>query len=337
MGRTAQFDYYYGQQADQYTFYRIPKVLFTDEYFRELSCEAKVLYGLMLDRMSLSIKNRWFDENNRVYIIFTVEDVMDLMNCKNQKAVRILAELDSNKGIGLIEKKRMGLGKANIIYVKNFILQEHMDDNYVIEEEEKDSEKPLNTQKCENHISRDVKSTLPEIRKSHFKECENHTSRDVKSTLPEVPKSHSNYNNINYTDFSDNKSNQSIISDSVEKKKMDEIDAYRAIICENIEYESLCSQYPKDEVDGMVELMIEVLLSKKSEIRIAGDDISSALVKSRFMKMNYSHMEYVFECLKKNTTKVGNIKQYLLTALYNAPATMGRYYGAEVNHDLYGG
>ncbi len=100
-----QFDYFRGMEAEQYNFYRIPKILFTAEFFKPLSCEAKVLYGLLLDRMSLSVKNRWFDEENRVYIIFTVEEIAELMNCGVQKAVKLLKELDAGKGIGLIEKK----------------------------------------------------------------------------------------------------------------------------------------------------------------------------------------------------------------------------------------
>ena len=113
------FDYYRGVEAEQYSFYRIPKMLFTDTIFQDLSCEAKVLYGLMLDRMSLSLKNHWMDEEERVYIIFTVNNICDLMNCGTQKAVRLLKELDVKTGIGLIEKKRLGLGKPNVIYVKN--------------------------------------------------------------------------------------------------------------------------------------------------------------------------------------------------------------------------
>ena len=80
-----QFDYYYGIEAEQYSFYRVPKVMFTAECFKPLSCEAKILYGLMLDRMGLSIKNKWFDEKNRVYIIFTVEEVMELLGCSRQR------------------------------------------------------------------------------------------------------------------------------------------------------------------------------------------------------------------------------------------------------------
>ena len=119
-----QFDYFRGMEAEQYSFYRVPKVLFTAECFHTLSCEAKVLYGLMLDRMSLSIKNRWLDGEDRAYIIFTVDEVAELMNCGTQKAVKLMKELDSEKGIGLIEKKRLWLGRPNVIYVKNFLLQD---------------------------------------------------------------------------------------------------------------------------------------------------------------------------------------------------------------------
>lgn len=119
-----QFDYFHGMEAEKYSFYRIPKMLFTVECFRSLSCEAKILYGLMLDRMGLSIKNRWFDEEDRIYIVFTVEEIAELMDCGMQKAVKLVKELDVDKGIGLIEKKRLGLGKPNVIYVKNFMTKD---------------------------------------------------------------------------------------------------------------------------------------------------------------------------------------------------------------------
>ena len=326
-----QFDYFHGMEAEQYTFYRIPKILFTAECFKTISCEAKVLYGLLLDRMSLSIKNRWFDEEDRVYIIFTVEEIAELMNCGTQKAVRLLKELDSEKGIGLVEKRRLGLGKPNVIYVKNFMVKQP-------EKEEKEPEKPVNTQNCENHNSRVVKTTIQECPKSQFKNDENHNSGIVKITTPECPKSQSNNTDINKTDISETEINQSypIISGNSQKKKdvMEEMRAYREVIHENIDYQ----YHAKEDVDELVELMIEVMMMPEdSMIRIAGVEKPVALVKSRFMKLNYSHIEYVLFCLNRNTTKVGNIKAYLLTALYNAPATINSYYQAEVNHDMYGG
>ena len=114
------------------------------------------------------------------------------------------------------------------------------------------------------------------------------------------------------------------------------VDAYREIIKENIEYDCMVSRHGKERLDETMEVMLEVVLSKRPFIRIAGDDFPREVVKSRFLKINSGHLEYVFDCIDKNTAKVGNIKAYLLAALYNAPATMDSYYRAEVNHDLYG-
>ena len=127
-------------------------------------------------------------------------------------------------------------------------------------------------------------------------------------------------------------------SDSTEmdRDRIDRIDAYRQIIKENIEFEALVHRYGYERVDELVELMLQTVLSKRPYIRIAGDDYPREVVKSRFLKVNFSHVEYVFDCLDNNTTKVRNIKSYLLAALYNAPTTMDSYYRAEVNHDLYG-
>ena len=109
-----EFDYYYGKEADTFSFYRVPKILFSEAYFKGLSVEAKVLYGLMLDRMSLSMKNQWIDAEGKVYINFSVENIQEYMGCSKNKAVAILKELDSDGGIGLVEKKRMGQGKTNL-------------------------------------------------------------------------------------------------------------------------------------------------------------------------------------------------------------------------------
>jgi hypothetical protein len=115
----SQFSYFYTNQAEKFAFYRIPQMLFTDERFSKLSTEAKVLYGLMLDRVGLSRKNGLIDTLDRVYIFFTLDEVMECFKCAKEKANKLMAELDA-RGIGLIESKRQGLGRANIIYVKDF-------------------------------------------------------------------------------------------------------------------------------------------------------------------------------------------------------------------------
>ena len=138
-------DYFYGPQAEQFAFYRIPKALFTDPAFRSISTGAKVLYGLLLDRMSLSARNDWLDEQGRVYIVFTVEEIMESLACGNKKAVGLLRELEV--GAGLIERRRQGLGKPNLIYVKNFI-----EGNFL---------------KCPNDTSVSVQSTVHDVSKGH--------------------------------------------------------------------------------------------------------------------------------------------------------------------------
>lgn len=123
MGGTIKFDYYYGIEVDQFSFYRVPRLLIKDERFKWLSSDAKLLYDLMLDRMSLSMKNGWLDDENRAYIIYTVDAIMEDLGCGKDKAIKVLAELDTNKGIGLVERIRRGLGKPDIIYVKNFVFR----------------------------------------------------------------------------------------------------------------------------------------------------------------------------------------------------------------------
>lgn len=312
------FDYYRGVEAEQYSFYRIPKMLFTDTIFQDLSCEAKVLYGLMLDRMSLSLKNHWMDEEERVYIIFTVNNICDLMNCGTQKAVRLLKELDVKTGIGLIEKKRLGLGKPNVIYVKNFMIKD--------EEGEK--------QQTEQRQSRIVEIEELQDKRQKFLNDENHNSEVVKNNILEFSKSQSNKTNINKTD-----NNQSILSKNVDlsEDEMDKINHCRKIVKEQISYTAFEQNkfYRIELVDELVELMTEIFMMPDEAFeRVNGTEKSIAVIKSRFCKINQLHIEYVLDSMQKNQTNIGNIKAYLLTALYNSTITMDSYYQARVNYDL---
>ncbi len=118
-----------------------------------------------------------------------------------------------------------------------------------------------------------------------------------------------------------------------------EMDAYRELIRENIDYGGFVQDHPYDagQLDEMVELMVEAVCSKKENIRVAGNDFPQAVVKSRLLKLDAEHIRFVFDCLRENTTQVRNMKQYLLTVLFNAPATLENHYAAQVNHDLHGG
>lgn len=291
------FDYFYGAQAEQFSFYRVPKVLFTREQFKQLSAEAKILYGIMLDKLDLSVKNKWVDEKGRVYIIYTIEQIMADMNCADQKATKLLDELE--KKCGLIERKRQGLGKPNLIFVKNFITG--------------------------------VEGSMM----ARIQNRENHDSGAVNITTADYPKSRGINTNHNNTENSDINPIQS----GFDEDEISERNEYERYFRESLSIDVLLRENLGEEetILGILDLMVDVCCSKRSVIRIAGDDKPLAVVKSRFMKLNAEHIRYVLKCLSENTTKVRNIRQYLLTALYNAPATIRPFYQAWVNNDMAAG
>lgn len=359
------FDYYYGKEADQFTFYRIPKMLIKDKRFSGLSSDAKILYGLMLDRMSLSIMNEWQDNEDRTYIIYTIDQISEDLGCGRDKAMKTLAELDAGKGIGLIEKVRRGLGLADIIYVKNFVGIERIQDENEIENKEKNDEKEsanphkstevgnVDFKKSEKSTSRGRKCRLQEVGKADFKKSEKQTSRSRENRLQEVDKTDIKDNNTSYNDSNYNNLRETnhIISNpegrSVKnvnnmqinsQKLMDEMVVTTWLIKDNISYDALVATHPVDKkrIDEMIEIMVDVIVSNSDTVRIGKEDKPREIVRSRFEKLDFSSMEYILGCLKENTTKVHNIKNYLLTTLYNASLTIDNYYSAEVNHDLYG-
>ena len=344
MGEILQLDYYYGIEAEQFSFYRVPRLLIKDERFKKLSSDAKLLYGLMLDRMSLSIKNEWFDEENRAYIIYTIDSIMEDLGCAKEKAVKVLAELDSVKGIGLVEKVRRGLGKPDIIYVKNFAsIAENMDEEKPANTDKITEVGKSNFKKSENRTSRSQKTELQEVRESNFWKSENQTSESSEIEPQEVRESNPNYTNYNQTEMNYiNPFNQSKTSEP----KDDAIDmmyttqSYINLIKDNISYDyhMKYDDYGKRELyDELFQVICEVVCVNRKTVRIAGEDYPYELVKSRFLKLDSSHLEYVIGCMQNTTTKITNIKAYMITALYNAPATINHFYQQEVQHDMYGG
>ena len=368
-------DYYYGNEAEQYSFYRIPKALFTDRRFKDVSVEAKVLYGLLLDRMSLSVRNGWMDGDGRVYIIFTIADVMGTLACAEQKANKLLSELDTAKGVGLIERKRRGLGKPNVIYVKNFISGAQAPPG--------DAPKPpaqavpLKCAVPPGHTASGkasgIGATIPvlprqaampgqimqqkpvelsvehgrpqQTAESQLKKCENHKSGNVKTTKQELRKSQTNNTDFSNTEVSETDSSINPCTgaggtgQADRMGKMELFSAYRALIRENISYDILLERYPYDRqrLDGFVELMAEVCSSSRETTRVNQEEMGTEVVKNRFLKLDSTHIEYVMDCLDQNTTLVGNIRAYTLSALFNAPVTISQYYASLVRHDMANG
>lgn len=282
------FDYFYEEQSESYSFYRIPKMLFTEEIFETLSTDAKVLYGLLLDRISLSRENGWLDDAGRVYVYYTIKNVKKSMRCANTKACGLLRELDE---FGLIERKKQGLGKPTIIYVKDF---------------------------------------------TRFRKAELLDSDKWNSVILHIGTLDNRKSETNKTEKNETESNKTNPILSGADKDMDERASYRNYLNSQLDMEIMYERYPYDRetLDAIMDLMLDVICSKRKTIRIAGDDKPVSVVKSQFLKVNSMHLEYVMDCMKKNPAKVRNIKQYLLAAIYNAPLTMQSYYQAWVNNDM---
>ena len=365
------FEYFYGQQAESYTFYRIPKVMFTEERFKNLSCEAKVLYGLMLDRMSLSTKNGWMDEEGRVYIVFPLADIRELIQCSKQTAVNLVHELDTEQGIGLIEKSRPGLGKANVFYVKNFmspIEEKRDDDNENMSNREEwpgkpDSTKksnnwtsgspeirPQEVQKLDHQKSKNLTSGSPEIRppevqKLDHQKSKNWTSGSPETRLQEVQKLGPNKTEYNKTEKSETESiyqsgYTAIPGVFVPPTETDVIDGIRNYVRDRVDYQSFQGEDEdsREEVDELVEMIVDVLrMPDTAVLRINGNEMPAVLVKEHYYKIRRDHIDYVRWTMRNNSRKVNNIRAYMMTALYNSVLTIGHYYQAEANYDIFGG
>lgn len=316
MSSNAVFDYYYGDESNQFSFYRIPRQLITGDAFKRLSTDAKLLYGLLLDRMGLSARHGWYDEQGRVYIYYTLEEIQEDLNCGHEKAVKLLAELDVGKGFGLIERVKQGQGRPTKIYVKRFTTQEKPPQPSVPQE-----------------IPRLPIFGSQEVGKPEVKKSEKQKSALRIFGSADFGKSDASYIESNQTDFSQLDPSIHPSPLTSDTGLMERYDCQKAVR-KSIGYDHLCTQISREDVDEVVELMTDVLCSTRPTLRIGGEELPAVQVKRRFNRLDSGHLEYVFDCLRKNTTEIRNIRAYLLTALYNAPATISNYYQAAVQHDF---
>lgn len=348
MEKALKFDYYYGIEAEQFSFYRVPRLLIKDIRFRDLSCEAKLLYGLMLDRLSLSMKNGWLDDEDRAYIYYTLENIVEDLGCSTGKCVKILAELDDKKGIGLIERKKQGLGKPDIIYVKNF---DSFEDNRNPENREENHAATIESQDLQNMKDKDCKNGKSrlanfeslDLQKEKAMSSNNCNSGITENETLDFQNLETKYNNLNNTESNyTNHINPSYQSkdgnDAIDEKSR--MSDYIGQIKENIEYEHHMKHdiYPDRELyDELFEVICEVVCVEREKVRVGGEDYPYELVRTKFLKLNSSHLQYVIDCMQNTAVKITNVKAYMITALYNAPSTMKHYYQQEVKHDMYGG
>ena len=297
------FEYYYGNQTETFTFVRVPWVLFTHPAFEKLSNDAKILYALLLDRMSLSRQNEWFDEDNRVYIIYTVEEAVKALKCCSEKASKLFKELDDVNGIGLITRKRRGLGKPSIIYVKNFIVDEDPDDT-------------PETDSPDRQNSSDEESRIQDCGISEIQNTENTVSCAVENRSLEPDKTDTIKNNIIKTDIS-NTENQSYQSVGGYERE----DA-TAIINENIGYDMLTESNSSiaDMITEIRNIMVDVVCGER-QVVIGGKVVPAEAAKSTFLKLTDEHILYVIDNISKLERKIQCPDKYICTALYNSAYT----------------
>ncbi len=257
-------------------FLRIPKALFTDKRYNSLSSDCKMMYALILDRVSLSEKNGWIDSDGRVFIYFTVEEFSQVLGICRDKTIKILGRLSD---AGLIERKRRGLGKPSVIYA------------------------------CDVDFS--------DVSRSEKKTCKSRENR-----LQQVADFDCNNNEINNTDMNNN----NIISSSA-------LGVWNEVK-EQIDYDFLCEIHGKTPIDEIVNLICDTLVCASPQIKLNGGAVPRSVVVARMRSLNCEHITYVLSVMAENTQKIRNVRVYMLSLLYNAPATMDGYYQMRVNSDV---
>lgn len=270
-------------EAERFKFVRVPKVLFESRY-KNLSTDAKILYSLLFERMELSRKNGWHDDDGSVYIYYTLEEVCEILECGHDKATKLFCELDS---YALLRRKKQGFGKPAKLYVLKFY------------------------EECENTAV--LNADLPQ------------------SDVLNIGSTECGFSAGNNTDINNN-----YISNTNLSICRYDVDATEQRIKEQLEYDILITKVGKETAEEIVLLITDVICGTSETVRIGKSEFPREVVRSRLFKLNCEHIEYVVDCMKENTTDVRNIRSYLLTALYNAPATIDNHYRAKVNHDLYG-
>ncbi len=314
------FDYYYGLQSETFSFIRTPKILLKDKRFSGLRAESVLLYGLLLDRQSLSQANQWFDEENRVYIIYTLKEIEEDLGYGHSKCTSLLQELEA---YGLIERKKRGLGKPDIIYVKNFIYNEESAAN------------PCEYTECSN---------------SAIKNAENQHSGMTISSNQECSKSAPNKTNINNTKNNKTKMINTdplphlhAVEDTYESAEDDEEERIK----KQIDYARLVRKHQGNLklLAFILNQMTEMMYEKGNKVELSANRFEdSVVVREKLMQITYDDIESLLHMLPdKEDDKIKNPKGYLRRCLFNlvdrrgaicaTSQIKGNKYGSEYNFD----
>ena len=324
-------------------YFRVPRALLTDKRYAGLSADAKLLYGLLLDRLCLSRKNNWTDKNGRTYIYFTIKEVTEMFHCYQGKAVQMLHSLDQ---YGLIERKRLP-NRPTRIFVREFILvsqgegdehgvPDHQEDEIPVEDTDRD---------CDNHNPNDSPAAdtgvssfppnqpqFPPYFPQAGSEAAETASRNCDSHIPDLRISQPSYPEYNYPE-----SSNTFLPPSVPPEGGGAEDEIRETVYRHIDYPVLRQIYgPRNRLpllDSVVGRILDALRSGSPTMRVNGEDMPAREVKARLMTLDDGHVMYAMDVLTDESTRIGNIRGYLLTLLYNAPAQADLWYDNKVRRD----
>ncbi len=351
--------YIHGNELSQFIHIQVPMNLVIEECFSKISGNAKILYGLLLNRTGLSVRNGWQDEKGRTYIHYTIEEVMAELHVSYSTALRMFSELtnievigtnESGKKIwfGLVEKVRV-LNKPSRIYVHKVeevirIISQFRDNpdqtfgHNVQKFEDEGPENDANT----GHIKNDM-TVISNLIRPSYQICDDGDIKNDTTVISDMnPRSYQNCNENNNYINNNNKSNNYLINhikdeteDGMDEDASSRMSLTRELIRDNVEYETLVTdrRVNKDMLDELIELMVETCVLS-GDMRIGGKVVPHSLIQSRFEKYDMYTMEYVLGSLSENKTDVKNVKQYLIAVLYNAPVTRENHMNLRVQHDM---
>jgi len=360
------FDYFKLGENEQYMFLQLPLMLIKDEQFKALSGDSKILYSLLLNRTSLSIKNNWVDDTGNIYIIYTIDQICDDLNCWEQKAIKSMKEL---KDIGLVKSVRRGLGKPNLLYVMNFATSLKYP-----KQSEKDCTSHITSLNCENHNSRVAKITIQEFPESQFKSCENHnqdilTNNKIDFIKIESESTSDNSENLttdNENDMTMTVDNELHIIDKIINKREKEphisktdqsteiknssskninnsakhilptydYSTYYEIVKQNIEYSHFQNHSREiDLVNELVNCMLDVICSTGETVKIGKENKPRDMVIAQYLKIDSNDINHIIDRYKEQRHKIKHLHSYLKTMLYTIKQENGFYYVNAVRAD----
>ncbi len=320
-----EYDYYSGAESEQFRYIKIPKIFFEDPDYLELGLAECILYGFLHEQMALSKQNGWIDENGKTYVIRSLESIENLLhNCSADKARATMKNLID---FGLIEKKRRGQGKPDLIYVKNFVTKK---------EENPDSER-----------SDDCGKLFSETGKTEVLNAEKPASRDGNFLGLEVGNSapiETNNNKINIIEPDHNPIQVTVTSTEpqtvVDNSGFDEDEIEKLIeqIKINIDYDGYAPKYRAEynhRYEEMFQVIVEMVVGKRDSLVIGGAEYPQSIIRQRFLSLDAGHIEYAMWKISENLGEIHNMKKYMIATLFNAPTTKDNFFMQLVNHDMY--